>query len=136
MHAGEAAGADSVWQALKELGATRIGHAVRATEDPRLLDYFVEHRIGIESCLTSNIQTTTVASLEVHPLKDLLERGVLATINTDDPTVSGIDLDHELTTAAPAAGLTSDHIRAARENSLEIAFLEPDEREALKTLPR
>lgn len=131
VHAGEAAGADSVWQALNELGATRIGHAVRATEDPSLLDYFVEHRIGVESCLTSNIQTSTVTSFDVHPLKDFLDRGILATINTDDPTVSGIDLGYELSTAAPAAGLTPEHIRKAQDNALAIAFLEPDERRRL-----
>jgi len=131
VHAGEAAGAESVWQALNELGATRIGHGVRATEDTALLDYLVEHAIGIESCLTSNIQTSTVSSLEAHPLKEFLDRGILATINTDDPTVSGIDLSHELTTAAPAAGLTPEHVRKAQENALEIAFLEPDERKAL-----
>ena len=131
VHAGEASGARSVWQALNELGATRIGHGVRATEDPALLDYLTEHAIGIESCLTSNIHTSTVESLETHPLKDFLDRGILATINTDDPTVSGIDLAHELTTAAPAAGLTPDHVRQAQENALEIAFLEPDERKAL-----
>ena len=131
VHAGEAAGAESVWQALNELGATRIGHGVRATEDPALLDYLAEHAIGLESCLTSNIHTSTVKSLETHPLKDFLDRGILATINTDDPTVSGIDLAHELTTAAPAAGLTPDDIRKAQENALEIAFLEPDERKAL-----
>jgi len=131
VHAGEAAGADSVWQALNELGATRIGHGVRATEDAALLDYLAEHAIGIESCLTSNVQTSTVSSLEAHPLKDFLDRGILATINTDDPTVSGIDLSHELTTAAPAAGLTPDDVTKAQENAVAIAFLEPDERKAL-----
>ena len=131
VHAGEAAGAESVWQALNELGATRIGHGVRATEDTALLDYLAEHAIGIESCLTSNVQTSTVSSLEAHPLKDFLDRGILATINTDDPTVSGIDLSHELTTAAPAAGLTTEQVRKAQENALKIAFLEPDERKAL-----
>jgi len=131
VHAGEAAGAASVWQALRELGATRIGHGVRATEDTALLDYLAEHAIGIESCLTSNVQTSTVSSLEAHPLKDFLDRGILATINTDDPTVSGIDLSHELTIAAPAAGLTPDHVQKAQENALEIAFLESDERKAL-----
>ncbi len=61
VHAGEAAGPASVWQAVRELGAERIGHGVRAVEDPALLDYLAEHRIGIESCLTSNVQTSTVA---------------------------------------------------------------------------
>lgn len=133
VHAGEAAGADSVWQALNELGATRVGHAVRAAEDARLLDYFVDHGIGVESCLTSNVQTSTVARLEDHPLRDFLDRGILATINTDDPTVSGIDLAYELETAAPEAGLTPEEIAKARENAVAIAFLEPDERAALRS---
>lgn len=128
VHAGEAAGAESVWQAVTELGATRLGHAVRAAEDPELLDYLVEREIGVESCLTSNVQTSTVPSLEAHPLKDFLERGIRATINTDDPTVSGIDLRYELETAAPRAGLTPEHVRRAQDNALAIAFLEPHER--------
>ncbi|MFZ6044080.1 adenosine deaminase, partial [Vibrio natriegens] len=66
VHAGEAAGPESMWQAIQELGAVRIGHGVKAIEDPALMDYLAEHRIGIESCLTSNIQTSTVASLASH----------------------------------------------------------------------
>ncbi len=62
VHAGEAAGPESIWQAIRELGAERIGHGVKAVEDPALMDYLAEHRIGIESCLTSNVQTSTVAS--------------------------------------------------------------------------
>lgn len=89
MHAGEAAGPESIWQAIKELGAERIGHGVKAVEDRALMDYLAEHRIGIESCLTSNIQTSTVASLAAHPLKTFLEHGVLASLNTDDPAVQG-----------------------------------------------
>ncbi|MFM5688039.1 adenosine deaminase family protein, partial [Aeromonas caviae] len=63
VHAGEAAGPESMWQAIRELGAERIGHGVKAIQDPALMAYLAEHRIGIESCLTSNVQTTTVASL-------------------------------------------------------------------------
>ena len=63
VHAGEAAGPESIWQAIRELGAERIGHGVKAVEDPALMDYLAEHQIGIESCLTSNVQTSTVASL-------------------------------------------------------------------------
>ncbi len=58
----KAAGPESIWQAIRELGAERIGHGVKAVEDPALMDYLAEHRIGIESCLTSNVQTSTVAS--------------------------------------------------------------------------
>ena len=63
VHAGEAAGPESIWQAIRELGAERIGHGVKAVEDPALMDFLAEHGIGIESCLTSNIQTSTVPSL-------------------------------------------------------------------------
>jgi adenosine deaminase len=131
IHAGEADGPDSVWQAIGALGATRIGHAARAGEDPRLLDYMREHRIGIEANLTSNVQTSTVPDLALHPLRGWIERGLLATINTDDPAISGIDLPHEYEVAAPAAGLSPEQIRRAQANALEIAFLPAEEKRAL-----
>jgi len=131
VHAGEAAGPESIWQAIRELGAERIGHGVKAVEDRALMDFLAEQRIGIESCLTSNIQTSTVPSLERHPLKVFLEHGVLASLNTDDPAVQGIDIIHEYEVAAPAAGLTTEQIRQAQINGLEIAFLSAQEKQAL-----
>lgn len=131
IHAGEIAGPKSVWQALRELKATRIGHAVRATEDPALMDYLAEKRVGIEVSLTSNVQTSIVPDYASHPLRQFLDRGLLATINSDDPGVSGIDLRHEYEVAAPAAGLTAAHTHQAQRNALAIAFLTPAEREAL-----
>lgn len=132
VHAGEAAGPESIWQAIKELGAERIGHGVKAVEDRALMDYLAEHRIGIESCLTSNIQTSTVASLANHPLKTFLEHGVTASLNTDDPAVQGVDIIHEYTIATPAAGLTREQIRQAQINGLEMAFLSNEEKRALR----
>lgn len=131
VHAGEAAGPESIWQAIRELGAERIGHGVKAIEDPALMDFLAEQGIGIESCLTSNIQTSTVPSLDRHPLLRFLDSGVLATINTDDPAVQGIDIIHEYTVAAPRAGLSAAHIRTAQENGLKIAFLSEAEKQAL-----
>ena len=131
VHAGEAAGPESVWQALHGLGAERIGHAVHAPEDPKLMDYLREHRIGIECNLTSNVQTTTVASYASHPLRLFLEKGLLATINTDDPGISAIDLHYEYNVAAPQAGLDEDMMRQAQLNALETAFLTPEEKAAL-----
>ncbi|EPL6456926.1 adenosine deaminase [Providencia sp.] len=128
VHAGEAAGAASIWHAIKELGAQRIGHGVKAIEDPALIEYLVQHQIGIESCLTSNIQTSTVASLAQHPLKTFLQHGVLASINTDDPAVQGIELRHEYEVAAPEAGLTPDQIEQAQRNGLTMAFLSDSEK--------
>jgi adenosine deaminase len=131
VHAGEAAGAESVWQAIRELGAERLGHAVRAAEDPALLDYIAKHGIGIESCLTSNVQTRSVRSYEGHPLRLFLQRGLLASINTDDPSISGIDLAHELTVAAEAAGLTGSDVRQAQRNAVATAFLSEEEKARL-----
>ena len=131
VHAGEAAGAESMWQAIRDLGATRIGHGVKAIEDPKLMDYLVEHGIGIESCLTSNVQTSTVTSLDSHPLKTFLDHGVLASLNTDDPAVEGIELPHEYEVAAPAAGLSQEEIRRCQENGLKISFLSQQEKDAL-----
>lgn len=131
VHAGEIAGPGSVWQAIRDLGATRIGHAIRAPEDPALLDFMAEHHIGIESNLTSNVQTSTVPDYGSHPLRHFLEWGLLATINTDDPGVSGIDLRHEYEVAAPAAGLTAEHTHQAQRNASTVAFLSLDEKKAL-----
>lgn len=131
VHAGEAAGPDSVWQAITQLGAERIGHGVNAIHDVKLLDFLAEHGIGIESCLTSNLQTSTVASLEQHPLKAFLQHGILATINSDDPAVQGIDIQHEYQIAAPLAGLDAVFIEKAQRNSLDVAFLSSAEKEQL-----
>ncbi|NNN49435.1 adenosine deaminase [Vibrio sp. 2-2(8)] len=131
VHAGEAAGSESMWQAIKELGAERIGHGVKAVHDPKLMDYLAKHRIGIESCLTSNFQTSTVNSLAHHPIKQFLEHGILACLNTDDPAVEGIELPHEYEVAALQAGLSQEQIRQAQINGLELAFLSDSDKKAL-----
>lgn len=134
IHAGEALGAQSIWQAINELGASRIGHGVKAIEDAQLMDYLRDKRIGIESCLTSNIQTSTITSLDVHPLKRFLDHGILASINTDDPAVQGIEIDNEYNVAAPAAGLNQADMEKAQANALEIAYLSDADRQQLKAL--
>ncbi|WP_332707105.1 adenosine deaminase [Plesiomonas shigelloides] len=136
VHAGEAAGAASMWQAIQQLGAERIGHGVKAIEDPRLMDYLAEHRIGIESALTSNVQTTTVSTLAAHPLKTFLQHGIVASINTDDPAVEGIEIAHEYNVAAPAAGLTPAQIRQAQENGMHQAFLSDSDKAELRAQAR
>ena len=134
VHAGESAGPESVWDALRLLGAERIGHGVRAMEDPDLIDYLFENHIGIEANLTSNVQTSTVPDLASHPLREMLARGLLASINTDDPGVSAIDLPHEFEVAAVAAGLSCEQIRQAQANALETAFLSKEEKAELGAL--
>ena len=131
VHAGEIAGPASIWEALRGLGAERIGHALRAVEDLSLMDYLAFHQIGVESCLTSNVQTSCVADYPAHPLLSFLEAGIPATINTDDPGISAIDLPYEYNISAPLAGLTQLQIRQAQANALDQAFLTGAEKQAL-----
>ena len=131
VHAGEAAGAESIVTSVEKLGAERIGHAVRAIDDPRVMDMLRERGIGIEANLTSNVQTSTVPDFASHPLRHFLDAGLLATINTDDPGISGIDLPYELDVAAPAAGLTPFQVDQALRNAWEIAFLSTTEKDSL-----
>lgn len=134
VHAGEAAGAESMWQAINELGAVRIGHGVKAIEDPKLMEFLAKNNIGIESCLTSNIQTSTVASLESHPIKTFLNHGVKVCLNTDDPAVEGIELPYEYEVAAPKVGLTQEQLRQIQINGLDLAFLSESEKQALRDM--
>ena len=134
VHAGESAGPESVWHAIQDLGATRIGHAVRIMEDPDLVDFMREQRIGIETSLTSNVHTNTVPSYAEHPLKTFLDLGLLATINTDDPGISPVTLKDEYRFAVEKAGLTAEDIRKAQENALAIAFLSEQEKQDLRSL--
>ena len=132
VHAGEAGGAQSVWDAINLLGAERIGHATRALEDPKLADYLAEKRVPIEANLTSNVHTSTVPNLASHPLRQMMSRGLVCSINTDDPGLSGIDLRHEYKVAAPSAVLTPAQIHQAQINALETAFLSAEEKSALR----
>jgi len=104
---------------------------VTAIQDPALLDHMAEHAIGVESNLTSNVQTSTVPDYASHPIRRLMEHALLVTLNTDDPGISAIDLRHEFEIAAPAAGLTAEQIHQAQRNALAVAFLSEAERELL-----
>ena len=121
VHAGEAKGGDTIWPAIKDLGAERIGHGTRAVENPELMDYLLENKIGLEMNLTSNVQTSTVPDYASHPLKQMLEYGLLVTINSDDPGISNIDLPYEFNLAAPKAGLSDDQIRTSTTKCLAIS---------------
>ena len=132
VHAGEEGGPDNIWQAVEELGAERIGHGVSAAQDPQLMRYLAENDIGVESNLTSNLQTRIIDEYSEHPLRTFLEEGILATINTDDPGISDIDLNYEYEIAAPAAGLSSQQITQAQKNSLDVAFLSEQEKQNLR----
>jgi adenosine deaminase len=132
VHAGEVDGPASVWAAIRDLGAARIGHGIHALEDPVLVEHLVRHRIGLEIAITSNVQIGAVTDYPEHPVKRILDAGILACLNTDDPAISGIDLRHEYEVAAPRAGLTPHQTRAAQANALEMAFLPEREKQAMR----
>lgn len=127
-HAGEAAGPESVRQAVLGLGAERIGHGIRSVEDPAVIDLLLERGIPLEVCPTSNVQTSTVPDLASHPLPELLARGLSVSLNTDDPSISGIDLAHEYRVAQEELKLGEDDLRRLQENAVAAAFLTPEER--------
>lgn len=132
-HAGEAAGAASVRQAVLGLGAERLGHGIRCLEDPAVVDLLRERRIPLEVCPTSNLHTSTVRDYASHPLPELLRRGLAVTLNSDDPGISGIDLAHEYRVAAEEIGLGEADLRRMQETALAAAFLTSGEREEILT---
>ena len=131
VHAGEADGPQSVWAAIKTLGATRIGHACSAVRDPRLLEYMAKQDIAVESCLTSNLHTNTIVNLTTHPIRVFLDSGLMVSLSTDDPAVSNIHLAHEFKVAKEIVGLTGPQLLQLQRNALHSAFLSDAEKRVL-----
>ncbi|GAA0916445.1 adenosine deaminase [Streptomyces thermoalcalitolerans] len=123
-HAGETTGPQTVWDALHELRAERIGHGTSAAQDPKLLAYLAEHRIPLEVCPTSNIATRAVRTLDEHPLKEFVRAGLLVTINSDDPPMFGTDLNNEYAVAARLLGLDERGIAELAKNAVHASFLD------------
>ncbi len=122
-HAGEAAGADSIWNAVKVLQADRIGHGTRACEDPRLVAYLKEQAIPLEVCPTSNICAGIVDSYQVHPVKDYWSAGLNISINTDDPVMFDISLSQEYRKLALELGFTRNDIRVLIMQAIDCSWL-------------
>ena len=127
-HAGETTGPQTVWDALRDLGAERIGHGISAAEDPELLAYLAEHRIALEVCPTSNVRTRAVARLEEHPLRRLVDAGVLVSINSDDPPMFGTTLNDEYAVAAALLDVGPEGVAALARDGVTASFLEPGEK--------
>ncbi|MFD8162402.1 adenosine deaminase [Streptomyces malaysiensis] len=125
-HAGETTGPQTIWDALTELRAERIGHGTSAAQDPKLLAHLAEHRIPLEVCPTSNIATRAVATLAEHPLKQMVEAGVFVTINSDDPPMFGTDLNTEYQVAAQLLDLDAAGVAALAKNAVEASFLDAE----------
>jgi adenosine deaminase len=131
VHAGEAFGARSISQALHYCGAHRIGHGTRLHEDPDLLEYVNDHRVPLEMCLSSNVQTGAAPSFEEHPFGAYFRKGLRVTINTDNRLISDTDSTRELAIACSTFGLDVADLRKVLINGFKSAFLPHTEKVAL-----
>jgi aminodeoxyfutalosine deaminase len=124
-HAGETTGPSTVWDAIRELGAERIGHGISAVQ------YLAEHGIPLEVCPTSNVCTRAVASIEEHPLRLLRDAGVLVSINSDDPPMFGTTLNDEYAVAAELLDLDEDGLRGLSRAAVDASFLPSEQKQRL-----
>jgi adenosine deaminase len=134
IHAGEAFGKESIWQAIQWCGAHRIGHATRLIEDMKIKDgkvsnmgtlaqYVLDKRIPLEICLTSNVHTGAVKNIEEHPFKIYYRYKFRVTLNTDDRLMSNITLTDEYMKAAEIFDLRLDELEKLTLNAMKSAFL-------------
>ena len=139
LHAGEAFGCASIWQALQICGAHRLGHATRLTDDMTIMDgqivklgtlaqYILDRRIPLEMCLSSNVHTGSVASMQEHPFRLYFDRGFRVTLNTDDRLMSDTTMTKEFQIAVDEFGLTLADLEKLTMNGIKSAFIPFDDR--------
>jgi aminodeoxyfutalosine deaminase len=120
-HAGETCGPESIWAAL-EIGAERIGHGIRAIDDPVLVRHLGDRAIPLEICISSNVATGAAASLAAHPIRRLYDAGVPVTLATDDPGIFSTTLNREYALAHRHFGFSETELREIAENGFRFAF--------------
>ncbi len=130
-HAGEAAGPESVWGAIRSLKVERIGHGTRAIEDQSLVDYIAEHQIPIEICLISNLRTGTVDNIENHPVRHFFDKGIPISINTDDPKMFGTSLAEEYHVLETKLGFSREETRTIILQGIGASWLPEDRKRQL-----
>ncbi|MBI2194419.1 MAG: adenosine deaminase [Planctomycetes bacterium] len=134
LHAGEAGGAGNVRQAIERFQAERIGHGVHVIQDESTVQLALQRGVTFEMCLTSNLQTATVPSLALHPAKDLLDRGLCITLNTDDPSISRTNLTREWELALSEARFLPSDLLTVSRNAVQAAFLPEREKSKIRQI--
>ena len=127
-HAGEAAGPESIWGAIRELKVERIGHGTRAIKDNSLVKYLADHSIPVEICLLSNVKTGVVESLSQHPVRTYYDSGIVVTINTDDPKMFGNSLAEEYRALEEELGFTRQEIQEVILQGIRASWMPKDEK--------
>jgi adenosine deaminase len=130
-HAGEAAGAESIWGVIRWLRVDRIGHGTRAEEDESLMDHLVEHRVPLEVCPISNVRTGVVAAIGEHPVRRYFERGIVVTINSDDPWMFGNSLAEEYRLLEEELGFSREEIRSLILQGIRTSWLAEERKRQL-----
>lgn len=130
-HAGETTGPETIWSAIRDLGAERIGHGISAAHDPELMAYLAGNGIPLEISPTSNLRTRAVATLDEHPLPALVAAGVPISINSDDPPMFSTSLEQEYAVAARLLGLDAHGVAALARGAVTQSFQSPAGKEAL-----
>ncbi|TCO44576.1 aminodeoxyfutalosine deaminase [Kribbella antiqua] len=130
-HAGETTGPETIWDAVRVLKAERIGHGTSTMQDPALVDYLGEHRIPLEVSPTSNIATRAVASYDEHPLRAMVDAGLVVTINSDDPPMFGTDLTNEYAVAAKLLELDEAGVAELAKTAVQVSFAEDSVKKSL-----
>jgi aminodeoxyfutalosine deaminase len=130
-HAGETTGADTVWEAVSRLRADRIGHGIGALDDPALAGYLAERQLPVDVSPTSNVCTRCVPSIGEHPLRRMLEAGLLVTLNSDDPPMFGTSLSNEYLVAGRDLGFSPAGLAELAANGVRASFLDQAAKQAL-----
>jgi adenosine deaminase len=133
IHAGEWTGAESVSQALVDMGASRIGHGVRVMEDAEVVAIARDRRAAFEVCLTSNLHSGVIEGMEAHPLPDMINAGLVVTLNTDDPGISNIRLSDEYFTAVSELGLSEETLKGLILSGAQYSFLPDQDKKELES---
>lgn len=130
-HAGEDVGPESVWDSIKLLDAQRIGHGISSIQDENLVKYLADNKIPLEICPTSNVFTKKyVQKIEEHPIRPFFDRGVIVTVNTDDPTFFNVNLLDEYWNLYSKLNFTLDEIKQVLINAFEVSFMPENDKKA------
>ncbi len=128
VHAGEIGDAQQVWDALLVLGANRIGHGIQSARDSKLMDYLLQHAIGLDVCLTSNLRTGAWKPISANPFGLLFRRGVPVSLNTDDPGLFQTSLTEEYQKAVRFFQLTQEEVHRIVLQGIRLSFLPHNEK--------
>jgi adenosine deaminase len=132
-HAGEAAGPDYIWQAVRDLHVDRIGHGTSAIKDEKLVEHLISKQIPVEMCPISNVRTSSVTSLAEHPIYDFYKKGMIVSINTDDPKMFNTTIEKEYISLIETFNLDLSDIFQLAQNSIRSAWCSKDIIKALKS---